>query len=115
MINQQYHMIKRVRIFFSVILTLLFCRSFYSVIKITLISSNDNHLSECKHKITSLAQSVSAELPLTNKEDMLDWSQKTIRKYYDYCLKLRVIPMLDLDNVPAKLIGIKDQVIFQPR
>jgi hypothetical protein len=43
---------------------------------------------------------------------MLDWPQKTISNYYDYCLKQRVIPTLDLENTTLELIGAKDAVRF---
>ena len=43
---------------------------------------------------------------------MLDWSQSTIHKYYEYCLKQRVIPTLDLANVTLELVGARESVIF---
>jgi hypothetical protein len=68
---------------------------------------------KCRHEITELANTFSTKLQLTNKQDMLDWSQNTIYKYYDYCLKQRVIPTLDLANVSLELVGAKDAVIFK--
>jgi hypothetical protein len=85
---------------------------FYIAVKITLISSNENHLIKCKQEIIVLAQSFSIKSQLTNKQDMLDWSQNTIYKYYEFCLKQRVIPTFDLENVTLQLVGAKDAVMF---
>lgn len=84
---------------------------FNLVVKITLISSNDNHLIKCKEDILNLARSCSTKVEIT-KQDMLDWSQKTIYTYYGYCLKQRVIPRLDLPNTRLELVGPKDAVRF---
>ncbi|CAF3561359.1 unnamed protein product [Rotaria sp. Silwood1] len=80
------------------------------IIKITLISSNDNHLMQCKQEIIDLARSLSIKSQLTNKNDMLDWSQNTINKYYEYCIKQNVMPTLDFDNVTIELVGAKDAI-----
>ncbi|CAF4363386.1 unnamed protein product, partial [Rotaria magnacalcarata] len=56
------------------------------------------------------AQSFSTKSQITNKDDILNWSQDTINKYYDYCLKQGVIPTLDLENVSLELAGPKDAV-----
>jgi len=82
---------------------------FYLVVKITLISSNDNHLIKCKEDILNLARSFSIKSQIT-KQDMHDWSQSTIYKYYDHCLKHSIIPILDLANTTLDLIGPKDAV-----
>jgi hypothetical protein len=84
---------------------------FNLVVKITLISSNDTHLIKCKDDILNLARSYSIKSQII-KQDMLDWSQNTIYRYYGYCLKQRVIPKLDLANTTLDLIGAKDAVIF---
>ncbi len=81
------------------------------MIKITLISSNDHHLIKCKEDILNFARLFSTKSQII-KQDMLDWSQNTIYKYYDYCLKQRVIPTLDLANTTLELVGPKDAVIF---
>ncbi|CAF4640671.1 unnamed protein product, partial [Rotaria sp. Silwood2] len=80
------------------------------IIKITLISTNDNHLMKCKQEIIDLARLFSTKSQLVNKHDMLDWSQDTINKYYEYCIKHSVIPTLDFDTVTLELIGTKDSV-----
>ncbi|CAF4224636.1 unnamed protein product [Rotaria socialis] len=80
------------------------------IIKITLISSIENHLMECKQDIMDLARSFSTKSQITNKDDILNWSQDTINKYYDYCLKQGVVPTLDLENVSLELAGSKDAV-----
>ncbi|CAF1381804.1 unnamed protein product [Adineta steineri] len=80
------------------------------IVKIILISTNENHLMKCKQEIIALAQTYSIKSKLTNKQDMLDWSQETIYKYYEFCLKQRVIPTLDLANVTLELVGTKDAV-----
>ncbi|CAF1935738.1 unnamed protein product [Rotaria magnacalcarata] len=80
------------------------------IVKITLISSIENHLLKCKQDIMDLAQSFSTKSQITNKDDILNWSQDTINKYYDYCLKQGVIPTLDLENVSLELAGPKDAV-----
>jgi hypothetical protein len=90
---------------FSVSLELL-----YLAVKITLISSNDNHLIKCKEDILNLVQSYSITSRVETKE-MLDWSQEAINKYYRYCLEQRVIPTLDLDKTIRELVGWKDAVI----
>ncbi|UJR14781.1 hypothetical protein I4U23_001769 [Adineta vaga] len=80
------------------------------IVKITLISSTKDQLMKCKQEIINLARDFSVSTKLTNKRDMLDWSQKTIYKYYEFCLKQHVIPTLDLDNVILELVGTKDAV-----
>jgi hypothetical protein len=99
----------------SNVFLLLFIRTpsnlFYLAVKITLVSSNDNDLIECKEKILKLAQLCSKTFRET-KSDMLNWTQVAINKYYDYCLKQRVIPKLDLDKTILELVGSKDGVIF---
>ena len=64
----------------------------------------------CKEEILNLARDVSVTKKLTDKRDMLDWPQKTIYKFYEFCLKQTVIPTLDLDNITLELVGIKDGV-----
>lgn len=97
--NHRFH-------FFSFFIMTCFSK-FYLVVKITLISSNENNLVYCKQEIINLAQSISIKSQAINKYDMLDWSQTTIHKYYEYCLKQRVIPTLDLDNITLELVGEK--------
>jgi hypothetical protein len=94
-------------------LLILSCILFSIVIRITLISSNDNHLMKCKQEIIDLARSYSTKSQLINKQDMLDWSQNTINQYYHYCLKLRVIPTLDFSKLTLELVGAKDAVMFK--
>lgn len=86
---------------------------FILVIKITLISANSNHLLKCKNDIIELARSSSFKKRLTDKDDMIDWSQTTINQYYVYCLKRHVIPTLDLNTRTLELVGPKDAVIHQ--
>jgi hypothetical protein len=69
-------------------------------------------LIKCKQDILELARSSSTKSHLADKQDMLDWSQNTINTYYEYCLKQRVIPTLDLSNVTLDLVGPKDAVMF---
>ncbi|CAF0805827.1 unnamed protein product [Adineta ricciae] len=80
------------------------------VVKITLISSTNDHLIRYKQEILNFAREVSITKKLTDKRDMLDWPQKTIYKFYEFCLKQTVIPTLDLDNITLELVGIKDGV-----
>jgi hypothetical protein len=90
-------------------------KSSYSsiVIQITLISSNGNHLLKCKQDILELSRLSSSTKRLTNKSDMIDWSQNTINQYYNYCLKQHVIPTLDFDTYTLELVGPKDAVIHR--
>jgi len=110
MIDQQFPTIKKVEFYlFLILISLIFV--FYLVVKITLISSNDKHLIKCKEDILNLARSFSTKSE-TTKQDMLDWSQNTIYRYYAYCLKQRVIPTLDLAKTTLELTGPKDAVMF---
>lgn len=47
------------------------------------------------------------------KTELLDWPQTAIDKYYDYCLKLRVIPTINLETATLELYGAKDEVGFR--
>ena len=85
--------------------------SCFKVIKITLVSSNNNHLIKCKQEILELSRSSSFSTRLTGKHDMIDWSQNTIDHYYNYCLKQHVIPTFDFDRLTIELVGPKDAVI----
>jgi hypothetical protein len=78
-----------------------------------LISSNHHHLIKCKNDILELSRSSSYTKQLTDKHDMIDWSQNTINQYYDYCLKQHVIPTLDFDTLTLELVGPKDAVNCQ--
>lgn len=69
-------------------------------------------LTECQNKIKQLAQSYSYQLRLFDKDDVGDWSQDTIRKYYEYCLQRRVIPTLDVERATLDLVGSKDAVSY---
>ncbi|CAF3645504.1 unnamed protein product [Rotaria sordida] len=80
------------------------------IIEITLISSNTNYLTKCKNDILELSHLYLFKTRLTDKHDMIDWSQNTINQYYDYCLKQHVIPTLDFDTLSLELIGPKDAV-----
>ena len=75
-------------------------------------SSTGHDLSECQNKIKQLAQSYSYKLHLSNKDDVGDWSQDTIGKYYEYCLRKRVIPTLDIQRATLDLVGPKDAVSY---
>ena len=75
-----------------------------------MISSNDNHLLKCKQAILELSRLSSFTKRLTDKDDMIDWSQNTINQYYNYCLKQHVIPTLDFDTHTLELVGPKDAV-----
>ncbi|CAF1511634.1 unnamed protein product [Adineta steineri] len=79
-------------------------------IAITLISSNDHYLQKCKQEILDLAHSASHTTTLTNKDDMVDWSQNTINQYYEYCLKQHVKPTFDFNTLTIELNGPKDAV-----
>jgi hypothetical protein len=85
---------------------------FSSAIQITLISANKDHLDKCKHDILELSRSSSYTTCLTDKHDMIDWSQTTIHQYYTYCLKQHVIPKFDFDKRTLELVGPKDAVIY---
>ncbi len=78
--------------------------------EITLISSNASYLIKCRHEIFELARSFSVTQRLTDKHDMIDWSQQTINKYYDYCLKHSVVPTFDFDTLSIELVGPKEAV-----
>lgn len=81
------------------------------MVRITLISSNDKDLIKCKNEIVRLVDSYSTDTQ-HSKQDLLDWTQDAIDKYYAYCLKLRVIPTIDLDKTTLELTGTKDAVVF---
>jgi hypothetical protein len=85
---------------------------FALVIQITLISASKNHLIKCRDDILELARSSTYTKCLTDKHDMIDWSQKTIHQYYIYCLKQHVIPKFDFDKRTLELVGPKDAVIY---
>lgn len=85
---------------------------FSLVVKLNLISSSNTHLMKCKQDIIDLAQSFSVESEFKDKDDVLHWSQQTIYKFYEFCLKQDVLPTLDLDNVTLKLVGAKDAVRY---
>lgn len=84
----------------------------FIVVEITLVSANNNHLDKCKNDILELSRSCMFETLLTDKQDMIDWSQNTINSYYNYCLKRDVIPTLDFDTHTVQLVGLKDAVSF---
>ncbi|CAF2758721.1 unnamed protein product, partial [Rotaria sp. Silwood2] len=81
------------------------------IVRIKLTGSNEKQLIEYRNKIKQLAQSSAFKLHLTDKTDIVDWSQDHIQKYYDYCLQKRVIPTLDIQDSTLDLIGYKDAVI----
>ncbi|CAM4906998.1 unnamed protein product [Rotaria socialis] len=80
------------------------------IVRIKLTGTNNNQLIEYQNKIKQLAQSSSVNAHLTDKNDMSDWPQDVIQKYYDYCLQRRVIPTLDIENSILDLKGSKDAV-----
>ncbi|CAF1007839.1 unnamed protein product [Adineta ricciae] len=80
-------------------------------IRIKLTGPTAHDLSECQNKIKQLAQSYSFKLHLSDKDDVGDWSQDTIRKYYEYCLQKRVIPTLDIQRATLDLVGPRDAVM----
>jgi hypothetical protein len=80
------------------------------VTEITLISTSNTHLHNCKRDIVQLAQLASFTKQLTQKSDMLDWSQATINQFYTFCLERDVKPKLDLDALTIELVGPKDAV-----
>ncbi|UJR08142.1 hypothetical protein I4U23_012418 [Adineta vaga] len=79
-------------------------------VKITLTGPKISELNECQNKIKKFAQAYSHKLHLTDKDDVIDWSQDTIQKYYDYCLQRRVIPSLDIQKATLDLCGPKDAI-----
>ena len=81
------------------------------VVEITLTSSNKNHLVKCKNDITELAETASVSIEIKNKNDLNDWPQDTIDKFYSRCLETHVKPTLDLDQLTVRLEGPKDAVI----
>ncbi|UJR31949.1 hypothetical protein I4U23_019422 [Adineta vaga] len=81
-----------------------------TVTEITLISATNDHLVKCKQDILKLAHSSSFTKQITNKNDLLDWSQNTINQFYTYCLKQHVKPTLDLNSLSVELVGPKDAV-----
>ena len=83
---------------------------YFLVIQITLISANKSHIIKCKNDILELSRSLLHQIQLTNKNDMIDWSQKTTNQYYIFCLKHHVIPALDFENCTVELSGPKDAV-----
>ena len=80
-------------------------------VKFTLIGSNDYDLIECRDSIIKVVQSYSKKTSIT-KHELLDWPQTAIDKYYDYCLKQRVIPTIDLESTTLELFGPKEAVGF---
>jgi hypothetical protein len=85
---------------------------FILAVKITLISTNDSALIECQNKINILARSCSTKLDLADSNDIADWSQASIQKYYEYCLERRVIPTLDIQKRVVSLVGPKNAVRY---
>ncbi|CAF0989356.1 unnamed protein product [Adineta ricciae] len=84
-------------------------------IRIKLTGPTVHDLSQCQNKIKQLAQSYSFKLHLSDKDDVGDWSQDTIRKYYEYCLQKRVIPTLDIQRATLDLVGPRDAVMEADR
>ncbi|CAF1451106.1 unnamed protein product [Rotaria magnacalcarata] len=80
------------------------------IIEITLIGSNNAQLDQCKNDILELANACLFKTRLTDKQDMMDWSQNTISTYYDHCLKQHVIPTLNFNTLSIELVGPKDAV-----
>ncbi len=75
-----------------------------------MISSNNHHLIKCRQDILELSRSSSYTQRLTDKHDMIDWSQSTINQYYIDCLKEHVIPTLDFETLTIELVGPKEAV-----
>ncbi|CAM4845808.1 unnamed protein product, partial [Rotaria magnacalcarata] len=80
-------------------------------VRIKLTGTNNNQLIEYQNKIKQLARSSSFKVHLTDTNDVSDWPQDVIQKYYDYCLQRRVIPTLDIENSILDLKGSKDAVL----
>jgi len=74
-----------------------------------LISTNKNHLNKCKAAISDHATSLVSTADI-KKADMLDWPQKTINDYYNFCLKQYVKPTWNRDTSTLDLIGPKNAV-----
>lgn len=79
-------------------------------VKLKLIGANENDLLKGKQDIIALAERFCTQRKMTGKQDMLDWSQQTLYRYYEYCLKLDVLPVLDLANATMELNGPREVV-----
>ncbi|CAF0879818.1 unnamed protein product [Didymodactylos carnosus] len=80
------------------------------VVKITLTSSNEINMTKCRHIIQQLSKNCSSKLKWTDKHDLKDWSQLTVNKYYQYCLRKKILPNLDIEQGNLELNGPKDSV-----
>jgi hypothetical protein len=79
-------------------------------IRFTLISHKKEFLQPCQKKIEDLARSYSTKIHLVDKVDLKDWSNETIKQYYQYCLTRRVVPQVDIEKATLELRGPKDAV-----
>jgi hypothetical protein len=84
--------------------------NFILAVKITLTGTNHGALIECQNKIKLFARSCSTKLDVTGSNDIADWPQSSIQKYYEFCLQRRVIPTLDIQNYSVNLVGAEKAV-----
>ncbi|CAF0841059.1 unnamed protein product [Didymodactylos carnosus] len=80
------------------------------IVKITLISSTEEHIIRCYNSLLELSKKCTLKLKLSNKQDLKDWTQSTVDKYYKYCLDRKIEPILDISNGVLELNGPKDDV-----
>ena len=84
--------------------------SFVLAVKISLTGPDRTSLTEIQQQIETLARSCSSEVHLTDKTDLIDWSQETIKTFFVFCLQKNVVPTMDIDNGTLDLVGLKEAV-----
>lgn len=77
----------------------------------TLNGPNQAEVEKCRQKIQSIVSSWYTKIQLNGHTDLIDWSQQAIRSYYDYCLRLHVLPNMEITSGVLTLEGLKDHVI----
>ncbi|CAF1348186.1 unnamed protein product, partial [Didymodactylos carnosus] len=82
-------------------------------VQITLTTSaeNDDTLSKCRQSIEEQSKSCTLKKEWKDKQDMRHWTQKTINKYYNYCLERKILPQLDIIKGHLQLNGLKESVL----
>ncbi|CAF1007757.1 unnamed protein product [Didymodactylos carnosus] len=83
------------------------------IVQITLTTSAENKdaLSECRQAIEKQSKSGTLKKEWKDKQDMRNWTQQTINKYYIYCLERKILPQLDIINGHLQLNGLKESVL----
>lgn len=80
------------------------------MLKISLTGPDRTLLTQIQQQIEILARSCSSEVHLTDKIDLIDWSQETIKTFFVFCLQKNVVPTMKIDDGTLDLLGPKEAV-----